>query len=144
MFLKGFLVISDPLKPAFEKTNVAKKNVNKSQKNHIVSAYRIEVFTWKMTMNERSTTRDLNATHVHLCNYLNFWYLLNPKWYWYQSFSDTCPWNWQPFKTLDARVNYKLLYIMWFKVQSRIFLQGYRNCKMFYPIEKPGNVSCKI
>ena len=58
LFLKGFLVLSDLLKPVFEK--VAKKILNKSQKNNqIISAYHTEVFAKKMTMNKRSTAHGL-------------------------------------------------------------------------------------
>ena len=43
LLLKGFLVLSDPLKPAFEKSS--KENSKQiSKKNQIISAYRIEVF----------------------------------------------------------------------------------------------------
>ena len=55
LLLKGFLVLSEHLKTAFEKSsNENSKRILKN--NQIISAYCIEVFASKMIMNKRSTT----------------------------------------------------------------------------------------
>ena len=61
--LKVFLVLSDYLKPAFEKSS--KENCQQISKiKPIICTYSIEVFAHKMTMNEISTTRGLRvASH---------------------------------------------------------------------------------
>ena len=60
--LKGFLVLSNLLKPAFEKKS-KEKCLQILKNNQIISAYCIEVFAQKMTMNERSTTCGLRVNH---------------------------------------------------------------------------------
>ena len=55
---KRFPCVSDLWKPAFEKSS--KENSLKISKNiQLISAYRIEVFAYKITMNKGSTTRGL-------------------------------------------------------------------------------------
>ena len=56
--LKGLLVVNDCLKPAFEKISKEKRQ-QMSKNKQIICTYRIEVFAYKMTMNEISTTPGL-------------------------------------------------------------------------------------
>ena len=57
-------MLSDLLKPAFEKSS--KENPQQiSKNNQIINAYLIDVFAYKMTMNERSTTRGLGFLIGH-------------------------------------------------------------------------------
>ena len=58
LLLKSFLVLSNPLNPAFEKSGT-ENSERISKNNQIISTYRNEVFASKMTMNKRSTTLDL-------------------------------------------------------------------------------------
>ena len=63
LFLKEFEMLSDLLYPASEK--ISKENSQQiSKNNQIISTYCIEVFAWKMTMNQRSTTRGLTMSWV--------------------------------------------------------------------------------
>ena len=67
LFLKGFLELSDLLKPVFEKCR--KENYQQILKNNqIISAYHTEVSALKMTMNERSTTHGLNELAETRCS----------------------------------------------------------------------------